>query len=292
MTLVAANQQGSNTALAMTSDQIDLIKRTIAKGATDDELQLFIHQCRRTGLDPLARQIYAVKRWDSQEKRHTLAIQTSIDGFRLIAERTGKYSGQLGPYWCGDDGVWKDVWISDTAPVAAKVAALRTDFSEPCWGVARTTAYIQTRQDGTPTRFWQTMPEVMIAKCAEALALRKAFPQELSGLYTSDEIEIETNSEATLVTVDHETGGMVNQALPEPAAPPQPQSRVQNPHSLALRDLAKAGETAGMSGEDIKNMSNSRYGVGPRELNLEQLNEFIEALSHVPRISKEVSNGD
>lgn len=169
-------------------EDVILIRDTVCKGATETEFKLFINQARATGLNPLARQVFAVKRWDNNLGREAMSIQVSIDGFRLIAERTGKYSGQTPPQWCGMDGIWQDVWLESSPPSAARVGVLRHDFTEPCYGVARFNAYAQTKKDGTLTMMWKKMGDVMIAKCAESLALRKAFPQELSGLYTSDEM--------------------------------------------------------------------------------------------------------
>jgi phage recombination protein Bet len=180
-----------SNALAISQDQTTWDARQLAalkhlklSEASPGDLALFLHTCQRSGLDPFARQIYLIRRGGGW------TIQTGIDGFRLVARRVADASGEVLGYedtvWCGEDGVWRDVWLAKQPPAAAKVVVLRGAgrFS----AVALFDEYKAVDRSGALTSFWATKPALMLAKCAEALALRRAFPQDLSGLYTAEEM--------------------------------------------------------------------------------------------------------
>ena len=148
--------------------------------------------CISHGLNPILRQIHAVK----YEGR--VVFQVGIDGFRLQAERTGLYKGQLGPYWCGEDGEWRDVWLSDDPPVAARVGVYKESAKNPntgeylpFWGIAKFNSFAKWFRDKQGKKYlgavWAKSGDNQLAKCAEAQALRKAFPAETSALHIKEE---------------------------------------------------------------------------------------------------------
>lgn len=176
---VATNQEFWN------AQQLAALSQIGVQDAPNADLAVFLNFAQKTGLDPFARQIYMIGRNSQGSKKWT--IQASIDGLRIVAERSGDYAGQVGPEYCGEDGQWRDTWTSKEPPVAARVGVLRNGFKEPLFAVAYYDEYVQT-YNSKPSQMWAEKPRLMLAKCAEALALRKAFPNDLSGLYTAEEV--------------------------------------------------------------------------------------------------------
>jgi phage recombination protein Bet len=237
------------TKWGMTGEQLDLLKRTIARGVTDDEFALFMTVASRMGLDPFAKQIHAVKRWDNDLGREVMAIQIGIDGYRLGASRTGEDDGQEGPFWCGQDGIWRDVWLDEGAPLAAKVVVHRKGRARPYVGVALWASYVQTKKDGSPNAMWRRHGPGQLAKCAEALAIRKAFPAELGGTHTDDEIgEGAVDAEFTeirSIASAPPAAAAQSQASP-PVAKPAPQPMSEDDEIELMTSLGKTDTIAAL----------------------------------------------
>jgi len=162
---------------------------------SNGELAYCLSVARARGLDPLQKQVYFTKRKKKDAGGNWVAsvtVEPTIDGFRSMAERTGELDGYDGPYWCGKDGQWTDAWLSKEPPLACKITVYRQGKSHGFTATARYDAYVQgfdkDREGFRPNHTWAKMPEHMLAKCAESLALRKAFPSHLGSFYTREEM--------------------------------------------------------------------------------------------------------
>lgn len=172
---------------------------------TKPELAAYLHECQRRRLDPFAKQIYLLGRWNRQAGRKVYRSQTSIDGFRVIARRAADKAGIDYGYeatlWFDDKGTRHEVWLSDKPPAAAKVVVIRN--GQRFDAIARYAEYVQVNDKHEPVGMWKSMPAGQTAKCAEALALRKAFPEDLGGLYTDDEMAQADNPQRVTAEVVH-----------------------------------------------------------------------------------------
>lgn len=157
----------------ITTDQLDLIRRTIAQGASDDELKLFLYDCQRRGVHPLDRLIHFSKRGT----KYTPI--TSIDFMRTRAHATGECAGISDGIFSGDVG---------SPEFQATVTVKRIVRNMVCEFVA-TARWSEYFPGDTQGFMWKKMPHTMLGKCAEGLALRKGFPQELAGLYAREEMD-------------------------------------------------------------------------------------------------------
>lgn len=167
----------SASVIERTPDSEGLVREQFGlQEATTLEIEYLFAVAQRMGLDPVQKQIYGIMRWDKQAGRKKLTVQVGIDGYRAVAARTQAYAGSDDAVFVGDNG--KGGPQKATVTVYKIVGGIRCPFTAS----ARFEEYVQDFGQ------WPTKPYVMLAKCAEALALRKAFPAELGGTYTDAEM--------------------------------------------------------------------------------------------------------
>lgn len=166
---------------AYSEEQRRLITDVLCKGASETEVEFFMEVSKRCRLDPFRKQIHAVKRWDATLQREALSFQVGIDGLRAIASRTGEYVGNDEPAFELDA---KGNPIKASCTVYRLIHGQRYAFTASVFWAE----YAQKKKDGSLTKMWYDRPFGQLGKCAEAAALRKAFPEESGGLYTEEEL--------------------------------------------------------------------------------------------------------
>lgn len=281
--------------VAISPEKRELLKRTICKGATDDELELALAIAGRMGLDPFARQIAFIKRYDGREGRDVMTAQPTIDGARLLAQRSANYGGQLGPWWCGADGQWVEVWLDEGEPVAAKVGVINKNFSEPLYAVAKFSSYAAKKRDGKLTAIWAQMPDLMIAKCAEMLALRRAFPAEFSDFGgvdfgSAEDIGQMVTDAGQYIEVD---GVVADSATGEIVA--QDETKTQPTKPDAFKRLFAVATKRGFNEGQVHAMSFAAFEVlSLRDLDLAQISNLATWVETLPddRLTAAIAKGE
>ena len=279
-----------------TEQQVSVLRHIGVENASAGDLAVFFHVVKRTGLDPFARQIYMIGRQASENvngqwvKTTKQTIQTGIDGFRLIGRRAADAArvpiSLSAPEWAHTDGTWRPVWVAGWGtPVAARVTIFRDGNAFPA--VALFDEYKQMKRDGALTSMWATRPAGQIAKCAEALAWRMAFPQDLASVYSEDEMgQADTHAEPA-PPAPREGAARMRAALapvaPDPVADPvedvQDAEVVDDPPT----DLITAAQSRAM------HAALTSAGLADRATGLAYIAEII---GRVVETSKELTRGE
>lgn len=180
MNQLAIEKYENRNALAVTEDQLTLAKNTVAKGLDDNEFALFTYNCHRQGIHPLDGLLVPIKRKDTDSGNFKLTFVTTVDLLRSRAADTNEYAGS-------DDAIfqYREPAVNPQEALVTVwrfVQGVKCSFS----ATARWSEYYPGDKQGF---MWKTKPHVMLGKCAEGLALRKAFPKQLAGLYLEEELQ-------------------------------------------------------------------------------------------------------
>lgn len=257
----------TTTALAIREDQSQfddsqrqaLVTLGVDEGCPPAMLQIYLNYAQRTQLDPFQRQIYLIGRKDgaaSKKAGHDVlkyTIQTGIDGFRVIARRAADRArvgySEESAQWCGEDEVWRDVWLKSEPPAAARFVICRGD-GERFTGLAHWAEYAETEWESTkPKGMWKSRGAGQLIKCAEALALRKAFPNDLGGMYTDDEMaHTEDRKGGATTTVTQQRPQRLAQRVAVASTPaPEPEPEPEQPEAdvdAVLNEIAQCEDQA------------------------------------------------
>lgn len=154
-------------------DEVELLRETVCRGATNAELAMFGNMCKATGLNPFKKEIWFIK-----SEKGGVQMMTGINGFLAIANKHPQF-----------DGMEVSLEEKDGKLISATAKVYRKDRQHP--SVA--TVYLQEYFKPSKTGYgmWEKMPRMMLQKVAKSVALREAFPQELNSLYTKEEMPIE-----------------------------------------------------------------------------------------------------
>jgi phage recombination protein Bet len=204
-------------------DKLGALKDAICADLNGPEFEAFLIMCEHRRLDPFSKQVYAIVRGEGQWRK--VSWQTAIDGFRAIAERSGRYRGIVSTEWCAEDGAWRPIWTAARPPAYARVRIQRDGWVAPTEGLARWGAYVQTKRGGEIVETWAKMGPEQLAKCAEAQALRKAFPEDLGAIYAPEETEYVVQLERTNTGSAREVQGVLEDAEPSSLAGVTPAAR-------------------------------------------------------------------
>jgi len=228
-----------------TDEQINLIKDMYAKDTSNEQLGLFMYVAKKTGLDPLAKQIHCVLRKNKNNGKMDMSIQTSIDGYRLIADRTGNLAGI-------DDAAYD----RETSPTVASVTVYKFVKGHKCAFTA-SARWKEYAPKGTQAFMWEKMPFLMLGKCAESLALRKAFPADLSGVYSDDEMAQADENRHPVIENN------IPKTLPDDKSKFQKKSITDKPADKpATKEYICSGKNCGtIINEAVNNFSTRKYGM-------------------------------
>jgi phage recombination protein Bet len=235
---------GGSTGLAMNNqskEALDLIRKTIAADCDELEFAFFMEVAKQHGLNPFMKQIYPIARWNNTKDPKTgewkkvkkITHQTSIDGFRAIADDTKQYAGSSAPTFSDDlvDGKYPE-WckISVRKIIDGNIFEVG---AIAYWNEFKQDFYDKKTKLTTLGNMWAKMPRHMLAKCTEALALRKAFPSKLGNLYTDDEMAQASNT-ASEPTEPEEPKNITPQSTPKTEDPqPEATPTVENKEQIA-----------------------------------------------------------